>query len=40
MNEYLHGVTMIPPEEIESGGVTTEMARRWQLLSLLHVRGA
>eukprot|EP00775_Hariotina_reticulata_P003588 gene3588-3854_t len=38
MNEYLHGVTMIPPEEIETGGVTTEMARRWQLLSLLHSR--
>lgn len=37
MMDYLYGVDMIPPEEVKSGGVTSEMARRWMLLQSLQV---
>eukprot|EP00877_Chromochloris_zofingiensis_P009541 jgi/Chrzof1/4840/Cz15g01060.t1_MME1[v5.2] len=38
MMDYLYGVDMIPPEEVKSGGVTSEMARRWMLLQSLQDR--
>eukprot|EP00879_Flechtneria_rotunda_P011896 GHRR01012425.1.p1 GENE.GHRR01012425.1~~GHRR01012425.1.p1 ORF type:complete len:369 (+),score=91.49 GHRR01012425.1:486-1592(+) len=38
MAEYEAELTMIPPEEIATGGVTSEMARRWQVLQHLQDR--
>ncbi len=37
MSDYSHGVEMIPPEEIKSGGVTDQMAHQWKLLQQLQV---
>lgn len=34
LNDYYHGVEMIPPEDAALGGVTSEMARRWVLLQV------
>lgn len=38
MNEFHKGLYLIPPEEIATGGVTSEMARRWQVLQNLQVQ--
>lgn len=37
MAEFHQGLYLIPPEEISTGGVTSEMARRWQVLQNLQV---
>ena len=38
LHDYYHGVEMIGPEDVALGGVTAEMARRWQLLQGLQDR--
>eukprot|EP00878_Enallax_costatus_P010809 GHUV01011286.1.p1 GENE.GHUV01011286.1~~GHUV01011286.1.p1 ORF type:complete len:640 (+),score=175.69 GHUV01011286.1:1018-2937(+) len=38
MAEFHKGLYLIPPEEIATGGVTSEMARRWQVLQNLQNR--
>ncbi|GFR43314.1 hypothetical protein Agub_g4381 [Astrephomene gubernaculifera] len=38
MQDYHHPVHFIPPEDVELGGVTSEMARRWKALQALHDR--
>lgn len=38
MDDYEHGVELIPPEQVVRGGVTGDMARRWKLLQALQVR--
>lgn len=38
MTDYWKGVETVPPEEVKSGGVTSEMARRWKLLQALQDR--
>jgi hypothetical protein len=39
MNDYQYGHTLIAPEAIENSGVSSDMARRWQTLQHLQVRG-
>lgn len=37
MAEFHQGLYLIPPEDIATGGVTNEMARRWNVLQNLQV---
>lgn len=37
MYDYNHGVTMIPPDEVKTGGVTDQMAFQWRQLQRLQV---
>jgi hypothetical protein len=37
MADYNHGATIIPPEDLVDGGVTSEMARKWHTLQSLQV---
>jgi hypothetical protein len=38
MAAYQHGVTLVKPEDVATGGVTSEMARKWKVLQDLQVR--
>ncbi|GIL59677.1 hypothetical protein Vafri_14408 [Volvox africanus] len=38
MEDYYHPRHLIPPEDVKSGGVTSEMARRWKVLQELQDR--
>ncbi|GLC77751.1 hypothetical protein PLESTB_000959100 [Pleodorina starrii] len=38
MEDYYHPRHLIPPEDVKSGGVTPEMARRWKVLQELQDR--
>lgn len=40
MQDYLHGKRLIPAEEVSTGGITNEMARRWVVLQNLQVGAA
>jgi hypothetical protein len=37
MAAYKHGVTLVKPEDVATGGVTSEMARKWKVLQDLQV---
>jgi hypothetical protein len=38
MAAYSHGVVLVKPEDVATGGVTSEMARKWKVLQDLQVR--
>jgi hypothetical protein len=38
MAAYEHGVVLVKPEDVATGGVTSEMARKWKVLQDLQVR--
>jgi hypothetical protein len=40
MSDFHQGVHLIAPEDVKSGGVTSDMARQWKLLQQLQVRRA
>ena len=40
MSDYRHGVHMIAPEDVKTGGVTSDMVRQWKLLQGLQVSQA
>jgi hypothetical protein len=39
MAAYQHGVVLVQPEDVATGGVTSQMARKWKVLQDLQVRG-
>jgi hypothetical protein len=40
MDQYWHGSDYIDPSQVESGGVTHEHTRKWEILQHLQVRAA